>query len=212
MPESGAERPAPSSTALLVLHLQNWVVNIPGYAGERSDRVLERAAAAAAAARAHGIPVIFVQIAFRRNGADVSPRNPLYARMPPDLGNFEDDPGAAFDDRLTPEPGDVVVSNKRISAFTGGDLDVVLRSLGATHLVLCGIGTGGVVLSTFRAAADLDFELTVLVDACADSDDDIHRVCCEKIFPRQGEVVTVDEWIAEPGYTLDRVGRAPLAR
>src|SRR5690348_17878292 len=47
-------------------------------------------------------------------------------------------------------------------------------------LVLCGISTSGVVLSTLRQAADLDFGLTVLRDACADADDEVHRVLTEK--------------------------------
>ena len=64
------------------------------------------------------------------------------------------------------------------------------------HLVLTGISTSGVVLSTFRQAADLDYELSVLSDGCADSDDEVHRVLLEKIYPRYATVTTVDEWIA----------------
>src|SRR5690348_18417336 len=63
-------------------------------------------------------------------------------------------------------------------------------------LVLCGISTSGVVLSTLRQAADLDFGLTVLRDACADADDEVHRVLTEKVFPRQAEVVDVAAWAA----------------
>jgi nicotinamidase-related amidase len=47
-----------------------------------------------------------------------------------------------------------------------------------------------------RQAADLDFRLTVLADGCADGDDEVHRVLIDTIFPRQAEVVTIDEWIA----------------
>jgi nicotinamidase-related amidase len=52
------------------------------------------------------------------------------------------------------------------------------------------------VLSTLRAAADLDFELTVLRDACADADPEVHRVLLDKVFPRQAEVVDVAAWAA----------------
>jgi nicotinamidase-related amidase len=62
-------------------------------------------------------------------------------------------------------------------------------------LVLTGIATSGVVLSTLRHAADLDFGLTVLRDGCADADREVHRVLLEKVFPRQADVVTVDEWV-----------------
>lgn len=52
-----------------------------------------------------------------------------------------------------------MVLKRRVSAVTGSDLDVVLRAAGATELVLAGIATSGVVLSTSRQAADLNFSL-----------------------------------------------------
>ena len=60
--------------------------------------------------------------------------------------------------------------------------------------MLAGIATSGVVLSTLRQAADLDFQITVLADGCADADPEVHRVLTEKVFPRQADVVTVDAW------------------
>jgi nicotinamidase-related amidase len=59
-----------------------------------------------------------------------------------------------------------------------------------------GIATSGVVLSTLRQAADLDYELVVLRDGCVDSDEEVHRILCDKVFPRQAEVVDVAAWIA----------------
>ena len=87
-----------------------------------------------------------------------------------------------------------MVVKKRVSAFSGSDLEVLLRSLDVTHLVLTGIATSGVVLSTLREAADKDYRLTVLADGCLDADEEVHRVLIEKVFPRQAEVVSVDEW------------------
>ncbi|WP_370466733.1 cysteine hydrolase family protein [Streptacidiphilus sp. PB12-B1b] len=52
-----------------------------------------------------------------------------------------------------------------MSAFTGSELEVVLRSPGAIRLVLAGISTSGVVLSTVREAADRGYRLTVLAVA-----------------------------------------------
>ena len=73
---------------------------------------------------------------------------------------------------------------------------MLLRGAEADTLVLAGISTSGVVLSTLRQAADLDYRLTVLADACADTDPEVHRVLTEKVFPRQALVTTADEWIA----------------
>ncbi len=97
---------------------------------------------------------------------------------------------------VAPGPDDIVVTKRRVSAFAGSDLDVVLRAKGIDHLVLTGIATSGVVLSTLRQAADLDFTLTVLSDGCLDNDPEVHGVLMEKVFPRQAEVTTVAGWVA----------------
>jgi nicotinamidase-related amidase len=66
--------------------------------------------------------------------------------------------------------------------------------LGITHILLTGIATSGVVLSTLREAADKDYAITVLSDCCADRDDEVHRVLMTKVFIRQAEVMKAEEW------------------
>ena len=100
---------------------------------------------------------------------------------------------------MAPAPGDVVVAKRRVSAFAGSDLGVVLRAGDIDTLVLTGIATSGVVLSTLRQAADLDYRLVVLADACLDGDQEVHRVLTEKVFPRQADVLTVAEWVEKVG-------------
>jgi nicotinamidase-related amidase len=97
--------------------------------------------------------------------------------------------------RLEPRPEEPIIVKRRVSAFSGSDLDVLLRAAGADTLVLAGLSTSGVLLSTLRQAADLDYRITVLSDACADRDSEVHRVLMEKVFPRQALVTTVDQWI-----------------
>jgi nicotinamidase-related amidase len=72
---------------------------------------------------------------------------------------------------------------------------MILRSSEVDELVLCGVSTSGVVLSTLRQAADLDYQLVVLEDGCTDFDPEVHRVLLEKVFPRQADVMAVDDWI-----------------
>lgn len=96
---------------------------------------------------------------------------------------------------VKPKPGEPIVTKLRVSAFSGSDLEVILRSLRIDTLILTGIATSGVVLSTLREAADRDYTLKVLADACLDSDPEVHRVLVEKVFPRQAEVLTTDAWI-----------------
>jgi nicotinamidase-related amidase len=73
---------------------------------------------------------------------------------------------------------------------------MVLRANGIETLVVTGIATSGVVLSTVRHAADADYRVVVVADCCADPDPDVHRVLIEKVFARQTTVTTADAVIA----------------
>jgi nicotinamidase-related amidase len=154
---------------------------------------LEPLARAVAAARAHEIPVIYVKIGFRAGYPEVSPRNRSFAALS-ESGGFVGEEATRVHPAVAPGPGELEVIKKRVSAFAGSDLDVVLRAQDIDTLVLTGIATSGVVLSTLRAAADLDYGLLVLSDCCFDGDAEVHRVLVEKVFPRQAEVIDVDEW------------------
>jgi nicotinamidase-related amidase len=95
---------------------------------------------------------------------------------------------------VAPAEGEVTTIKRRVSAFTGSDLEVILRAQGIQHIVLTGVATSGVVLSTTREASDKDYRITILSDACADGDEEVHRVLTTKVFPRQAEVIKVEEW------------------
>lgn len=88
-----------------------------------------------------------------------------------------------------------MVTKRRGSAFSGSDLDLVLRARDIDSLVLTGIATSAVVLSTLWHAIDLDFGLTVLADACLDTDPEVHQFLTEKLFPRWADVVAVEDWL-----------------
>lgn len=53
----------------------------------------------------------------------------------------------------------------------------------------------GVFLSTFALAADEDYGITILSDACADPKSSLHEELTTNLFPRSAEVLTVDQWI-----------------
>jgi nicotinamidase-related amidase len=184
-----------ANSALLVMDVQNGVVQRYLDRSAEPERLLAALAEATTAARFAGIPVIYVRAAFRSGAPEVSKRNRSFSAAVSSGGLGLGDPGTQVHAAVAPQPDDIVVVKKRISAFIGSDLDVVLRSLEVDSLVLTGIATSGVVLSTLRHAADLDFGLTVLRDGCADADREVHRVLLEKVFPRQADVVTVDEWV-----------------
>jgi nicotinamidase-related amidase len=180
----------PSGSALLVMDVQDPIVG--GLAGK--DAYLQRLQNAVDAAHARGIPVIFVVVGFRPGAPEFHPRNKGLRNMR-DAGMVDAlvDPVPA----LTPKETDTVITKRRVSAFSGSDLEVVLRSNAVDHLVLAGVSTSGVVLSTLREAVDKDYQLTVLSDLCADRDDEVHHVLTEKVFPRHAEVVSSTEWIED---------------
>lgn len=160
------------------------------------DAVIERFAAAIAAARAAGVPVIYVAVHWRPGLPEVHPRNRYVAPLARSNVFIDGAPATDIDDRLAPRDGDVVTVKRRVGAFGGSDLDLVLRSKGIDTLVLTGIGTSGVVLSTVMAGTEMDYAMTVLSDACADSDAEVHRVLTEKVFPAHADVLTVAQWAA----------------
>src|SRR5262249_47996678 len=151
--------------------------------------------AAIAAAHAASIPVIYVIVTFRPDYPEISPRNKSFAAIRQQLSSSSVPLiTAEIPSAIAPQPTDIVVTKRRVSAFSGSDLEVILRAQGISHLVLCGIATSGVVLSTLREAADKDYQLTVLADCCFDNDEEVQRVLLSKVFPRQAEVVQASEW------------------
>jgi nicotinamidase-related amidase len=179
-------------TALLVMDIQEATIKML----KDRDPFIQSITKAIQSARSKELPVIYVVVGFRKGYPELSPKNKSFARLKNGTMNFDMESGAKVHASVAPEPGDVIITKRRVSAFTGSDLEVVLRSLGIRHLVLSGIATSGVVLSTVREAADKDFELTVLSDCCADADEEVHRVLVTKLFPRQANVTTVEEWCA----------------
>ena len=181
------------TTALLVMDMQNGIVE---RFAEKSAPLLAVLEGAVAAGRGAALPVIFVRVAFREGAPEASARNQSFSALAKSELMSENGPATQVHARVAPLAGEITVTKRRVSAFAGSDLDVVLRSLGVDSLVLTGIATSGVVLSTLRQAADLDFKITVLHDGCADSDDEVHRVLTQKVFPRQASVVSAGEWCA----------------
>lgn len=181
-----------TGTALLVMDFQRGVVESLG-----DTATLGAARRAIDAAREAGVLVIYVRVGFRAGYPEVSADNRTFAAITSGEASFTEDGAVTqIHDDLKPRADEPVVVKRRVSAFTGSDLDVILRARGIRTLVLAGIATSGVVLSTLREAADRDFGLTVLSDACADRDPEVHRVLLEKVFPRQADVVTADGWAA----------------
>jgi nicotinamidase-related amidase len=174
-----------------MLLLMDYQPAILGLAGDASS-LLERAGEAVRVARQAGMGVGYVRVAFTDSDLTRLPQSIKGFGSSGTAGKMMDGtPETAVHPSVAPEPGDLVVRKTRVGAFSTTDLDEQLRGRGIGTLVLAGISTSGVVLSTVRHAADRDYRLYVLEDACADRDPEVHGVLMRKVFPRQAEVIAV---------------------
>jgi nicotinamidase-related amidase len=174
------------TTALLAMDFQNFIVD--SY-GDDMAALLARARTLLAAARQAGALVIYVAVRFRPGYPEISPDNAMFSGIKNAGLLLEGESGADIHAAVAPHDGDLMVTKRRVSAFAGSDLELLLRAKGIKTLVLAGIATSGVVLSTVREAADKDYRLVVVQDCCADHDEDVHRVLLEKLFPRQATIM-----------------------
>jgi nicotinamidase-related amidase len=178
-------------SALLVMDFQVPIVERFAIG---QDALLTATAAAIRAARHAGMRVLYVVVGFRPGFPEISPRNKGFSAVKA-MGGLATDIHA----RVAPEADEVIVTKHRVGAFLGTDLDMILRANDIDTLVLCGISTSGVVLSTVRYAADSDYRLVVLRDCCADTDSQTHTCLLESVFPRQATVIDSGEFIAVLG-------------
>ena len=160
-------------TAVLIMDFQQRIIS---NVATEPVAVVENAAKALAGARAAGIPVIYV---VHRGGP--------FAEYAPDV---------ELHDGVAPAEGELVITKVRPGPFSTTALDVTLREMGRDNLVIMGVATSGCVLSSVRWAVDINYSFVVLSDACSDGDPEVHRVLTEKVYPRQGTVMTTEGFLA----------------
>jgi len=179
-----------AETALLVMDFQ---VGIIGMLADAED-LLGRVEKAIAWAREHGVTVGYVRVAFEGSDVEKVPdTNKGFSQIVGERAAqmHADAPGTQVHEQLKPQDGDIIVRKVRVGAFSTTDLDEQLKEKGIRNIILAGISTSGVVLSTTRDADDKDYRVFILADGVADTDEETHRVLVEKVFPRQAHVINV---------------------
>jgi nicotinamidase-related amidase len=181
----------PKRAALLVMDYQQAIVAMI----DDSDALVARAAQAIDLVRSRGGHVGYVRVAFTdADLQNIPPTSRMGARIAAGPQAFHDDsPTTQIDDRVAPHDGDIIVRKTRVGAFSTTDLAQQLADRGVDTLILAGISTSGVVLSTVRDASDRDYALYVLSDATADREASVHSCLMDEVFPRQADVITVAE-------------------
>ena len=190
MPEITLDK---SRTALLIADFYADVMSTIPHAVER--KVVEKTQTLQKAARDAGILICYSATVFRPGYIEISDRNKTFSQRKASGQPAVSDPMLVIHEAVRPIEGEVVVGKHRVNALHGTDLDQVLRANDIHNLVLLGYATSGVVLSTTRYAADLDYRLYIVEDCCADQQPDVHDFLTQRIFPRQADVVSSEDVI-----------------
>lgn len=185
----------PARTAVLSMDCQSGIVSI--YTKEDKDAFVARAASVLSHARASGMTVIHVKVGFRAGLPEVSSQNQLFGaiKSSPQHQSLFQEPLGSIHPGLAPAENEIVITKHRVSAFTGTDLAMILRANHLDTLILFGISTSGVVLSTLLEASDADLRLAVLRDCCADLDADLHDALLARLFPSRATVLSAADFL-----------------
>jgi ureidoacrylate peracid hydrolase len=168
-----------ATSAVLVIDMQNGFVHPDGSLPRMglglpgAPEAVARTAALIAEARAKSVPVLFTRHVYRDGMLDMPAR--MKELLAQSAGDGSSTPtilargswDAEVIDDLKPEPGEVVIDKNRFDAFLYTDLEVQLRALGVTRLVVCGVVTNVCVESTVRSGQQRDFEIYVAADCTA---------------------------------------------
>ena len=163
----------PARSVVLIEDFQQRIIT---NVASEPEAVVRNAARVLEGARAAGIPVIYI---VHRGGP--------FAEYAPDVELHEG---------VAPAEGERVITKTKPGPFSTTSLDVDLRMMGKDTLIVMGVATSGCVLSTVRWAVDVNYSFIVVGDACSDADPEVHRVLTEKVYPRQGTVVSTEEFLA----------------
>jgi nicotinamidase-related amidase len=193
----------PGSTALLIMDLQNDFVHARGAYARGGQGAPEIAALPAKVkplaevlrARGGVIMATHFTLVPGRGGAPII--SPHLLQLRPFLKQGDFAPGSwgqATVDEL--QPVDVAIEKVAYSAFYMSRLEWVIRKLGITRLLACGIVTNGGVASTVRDAHVRDIETVVLEDGCAAFTPATHSTAIDALRPVT-RVAKIGEIIAE---------------
>jgi ureidoacrylate peracid hydrolase len=209
----------PKKTALLVIDMQNdWILK-EGAAAKlgfllwqevEKGRTIENIQRMVKVARDYAIPIFHVRTVYRRDFSDVAntvtdfslelrKRNP--SKSPKDYmkdvcivtgGTW----GSKFVDELQPEESDYVITKKRSSAFYNTDLELHLNSIGVRTLIITGIATDGCVDATVHDAESRDFNIIVLTDCTAATEEALQKFWMKSVFPKRTVTTSSKELVS----------------
>lgn len=165
----------PTRSALLVIDMQNDFCHPDGAFAKRgldismAQEIIPTLQRLMAAAREAHVPVVIVRVVRgQHTGWPALDRLSRHNFGPDFVPVFvEGTWGAELLEGFEPKPGDIALDKNRYGAFTGTNLDLILRNKGVSTLIVSGGATNVCVESTVREGFMLDYDVVLVEDACA---------------------------------------------
>ena len=159
--------------ALLIIDMQNdFVLEGKPLRVAGAAAVIPKIQSVLSEFRQRDLPVFHILRVHRPDGSDVEiTRQDLFRKQPFAVGGTH---GAAVIDELVPQAGGYVLTKTRMSAFIGTELDLMLRTLGVTTLVVCGIQTPNCIRTTVFDAIAYNYPVVLVGDATGAASGEVH--------------------------------------
>jgi ureidoacrylate peracid hydrolase len=193
----------PAHTALIVVDVQNDFCSPVGLMARKGFNIsavvemLPNLQKLIDSSRAVGLPVIFIKTVHDETTDSQQWRDRVSDRP----GTKEYEPncrpaswGSEFYE-VVPGPEDKVVIKYRYSAFTGTNLNVVLRTLGVQSLIFAGLATEICVESSLRDGLFNEYYVSLIEDCSASYSSAAHRASIDVISKNFGPVVQAEDLI-----------------
>ncbi|WP_428377944.1 hydrolase [Lichenicoccus sp.] len=177
----------PATTALVLIDLQNGIIGMD-VAPRTGPDTVAAGQALATRFRTAGAPVVLVHVAFAPDFSDAPPGLVDQALSAPPGGLPAQ--WSELAEGLA-QPGDLLVRKRQWGAFTGTELDLLLRRRGIGSVVIGGIATNFGVESTARHAWELGYHVVIAEDACTSVSAEAHGFAITHVLPRVARVVQI---------------------
>lgn len=203
--------------ALIIVDMQNAFCSKTGFMTEIGLNIdqcvdaIEPTKRVLARCRKLDVPVIFTRFWLRPDYKDAG----LFEELFPGSHQVQAMVGGTSDaeiiDDLEPIEGEFIIDKQRYSAFYNTNLDLILRGLGTTMLVVTGVTTNICVESTVRDALFRDYKVVVLEDCTGAVDDLMQDGAIHSFRYGFGDVTGSDEFLKKVRSNPERSYAAAAA-
>ncbi len=187
----------PKQAALLVIDMQNDFLNPRSVAyTANAEEIIPNLKKLIINARIYKIPVIFTAHCHQDPQIDGG----MTAKWWPEIRDKKTlvagSKGSEIIEELKPLPNEKIIYKHRYSAFYNTDLEIYLRGLKVSDLIISGIMTGICVESTVRDAFFRDYRIFVVSDATAAGEQELHINSLKIMAYAFAYITTTDEILA----------------